>query len=302
MIFLMFKRVLGHGFKNFQRQGTMTLASIFMLTAALSLLTSLFMINGIAAYTINSLREKIDVSVYFKEDAREDAVLAAREELKNLPEIRAIEYVSPDTALERFRVQYENDPVIMASLLEIGRNPLLAALNIKVWEPNQYEAVVNFLEASAFEKLIDSVDYYQNKAVIERLFSITSGAAKVLLIGAILLALMAALITFNTIKISIDSMNKELEIMHLVGANKLFAAGPLIVQGALVGVISAAITLILFALLTVFLNGQIQSLTSGFSLINYFWNRLWMLLPLELLIGAGLGTCSAWLAVRKYLK
>lgn len=296
------KRIFKQGLLNVRRQGSVSAAAVLILVITLTIIALLFVLRGLALYTIDTLQNKIDVSVYFKEDATQDDIFAAQDELKKLSEVKEVKYVSPDEALEQFRARYREDPVITESLDEVGGNPLLASLNVKVWEPPQYASVVNFLEASSFGDLIDSIDYSQNKAVIERLFQITSGVTRWGFVLSGILGLMAALLIFNTVRLAIFGTRQEIKVMHLVGADRRFLMGPFMVQGAIVGFIAVFITLLFLAIISLAIGSRISTFTAGFHPFKYFLANFWMIFGIQLFIGVGIGVASSWLAVRKYLR
>ena len=297
-----FKRIFRQSLLNIRRQESVSVAAILILVITLTLIALLFVLRGLTLQTIHSLQDQIDVSVYFKEDVAEENIFATQDELKKLSEVKEVKYVSPDEALEQFREKYKEDPAVMESLDEVGKNPLLAALNVKVWEPPQYESVVNFLKASSFSDFIESIDYSQNKAVIERLFQITSGVTRWGLGVSLALGLMAALLIFNTVRIAISGTRQEIKVMHLVGADRRFLMGPFMVQGAIIGFIAVVITLLFLAIISLAIGSRISAFTAGFHPFQYLLSNFWMIFGAQLLVGVGIGVVSSWLAVRKYLR
>lgn len=272
------------------------------MVAALFLMMTLFTLNGLTTYVVTQLREKMNVSVYFKENTSEQEIMSAKGQIESLAEVKGVDYVSADQALENFKEKYKSDSLLMDSLSEIGKNPLLATLNVRVFDPRQYASVVNFLEASSFKELIDSVDYSQNKVVIDRLYTLTAEVIRALAITGFIIALIAILITFNAVRMSIEGSKREVAIMRLVGADRGFVMAPLMAEGALIGLLAAVATLVIFSALLFGFNAQVRDFTGGFSLLGYFFGNIGIILPAEILIGAFLGIFSSWLAVRKYLK
>ena len=134
MIPISFKRVWRAGWTNFKREGSPTAAAIFVMALAISLITFLFVFRQVSDYVISELREKVDISVYFKENAEPVIISEIQEELSHLPEVSKIEYISSETALENFVWKHKGDQVLMESLKEVGGNPFLASLNIKAKE------------------------------------------------------------------------------------------------------------------------------------------------------------------------
>lgn len=297
-----FKRIIKSGWKDFRQQTSFSLTTIFIMMLAISLLTSLFLFQKGSQFLVESLREKVDMRVYFNEELTGDKILEIKEELSHLPEIKNIEYVSKEEALQKFTLRHENDQVIMDSLAEVGTNPLLASLNIRAWEASQYSAISSFLDNSSLKPLITKVDYNQKKDSIEKLFSITSTVNRVGIVSSIALAFIAVLISFNTIRLAIYGSKEEIETMRLVGASNWFIRGPFLTQGAIIGIFASLITILIFSIAVLYLGPRIMIVFSGFDVASYFFGKFFLISLLQLVFGVGLGIIASWIATRKYLK
>ena len=296
------KRIIKAGFLNFQRQGGLTFATISIMVMTISLVTFLFLFQGTIHFLVLDLQEKVDISVYFKKDSLKEDILSVKDEISKVPEVKSVEYISREEALERFTEKHKDDPLLMESLAEVGDNPLSASLNIKTWQASQYEAVTNFLEGASFKNFIDKVDYYQNKAIIEKIFEISANIRLAGIIFSLFLGAIAILVAFNTIRLAIYNSREEIAIMRLVGASNWFIRGPFLIQGIVAGISATLVTILIFALLTLFLNSKLEVLLPGFSLFNYFLSNFWILLLIQLVVGIGLSTISSIIAMRKYLE
>lgn len=296
------KRIIRTGWKEFSRNIGLSMATAFIMVMVISLVTILFLLKPVSDILINSVQKRVDVSVYLKEDVNTDQIMELRSELSKIPEVKEINYVSKEEALETFIEMHKDDPVLIESLTEVGFNPFLASLNIKAWEASQYEQVTNFLESDSFQNLIDKVDYYQRKPVIEKVFSLANGVNKVGFFLGIIFGAIAVLISFNTVRIAIHSSKEEISIMRLVGASNWFIRGPFLVQGVIVGFIAVIITLLITFGFSYFLNSKIMSLAPEINLWEIFISNLIILFLIQLATGVGLGIISSYIAVRKYLK
>lgn len=301
-MFTSLKRIIKAGFLNFRRQGGLTFATVSIMVMTISLITFLFFFQGIVQYLVLNLQEKVDVSVYFKKDSLEIEILEAKEEISRIPEVKSIEYVSQEEALDRFTQKHKDNPLLMEALAEVGGNPLLASLNIKAWQVDQYEALANFLEGATFQGLIEKVDYHQNKIVIGKIFDISSNIRFAGIIFSLILGIIAIVVAFNTTRLAIYSSEEEIATMRLVGASNWFIRGPFLVQGIMVGMIAIFITILLVASISLFLSPKLETILSGFSLFGYFINNFWTLFLIQLTAGIGLSIISSMIAIRKYLK
>jgi len=296
------KRIFRSSWQNLFRDGGLTAATIFILVLTISLATALFLLKNIGQFLITSLQEKADISVYFKPGAVEENILDLQKELSKIPEVKEIKYVSKDEALSSFVEKHKDNPVLMESLQVVGGNPFLASLNIKAFQAEQYQAITNFLEATFYKDLIEKVDYYQRKSVIEIIFSLTSNLSKAGIGISIILAIIAILVTFNSIRLAIYNSKEEIKIQRLVGASNWFIRGPFLTQGAISGIFATLICLLIFFLICWQLSPRIEFFFPGLNLFQFFIGNFWTIVLIQLLAGAGLGVISSAIAIRRYLK
>lgn len=300
-MFVAFKRIFKLGWLSFTREGGLTAASIFILVIVIILFSSLFILKETSQFLISQLRGKADISVYFKEGASENEILNIKEEISKIPEVKEVKYISEAKALEEFIERHKDNPALMESVEELG-NPFLASLNIKAWEASQYGMIANFLEHPVYEDLVEKVDYYQRKLVIERIFVITSEIEKAGWLGAIILVIIAILVTFNTIRLAIYNSREEIKIQRLVGAGNWFIRAPFLVQGAISGIFAALISLLIFSLICWGVSPKIEVFFPGLNLFSFFTDNFRTLLAIQLLTGIGLGVVSSTIAIRRYFR
>lgn len=295
------KRIIKSGWRDFQRNNGLSVATIFIMVMTISLVTGLFLSQKTFDFLIVSLEDKVDMAVYFAEEPSSEEILTIQDQLAHLPEVKKLEYISKEEALAKFTERHAGEEIIMESLAEVGGNPLLSSINIKAWEASQYAAISSFLDTASFSDLIAKVDYNQKKPVIERLFSITSDINTTGIALSIVLALVAVIIAFNTVRIAIYNSKEEIETMRLVGASNWFIRGPFLVQGIISGILAVLITFLIFGVAVYFLSPKVEIIVPGLGLSSYFFSNFLVILALQLVAGLGLGVIASWLAVRKHL-
>ncbi|MAF43599.1 MAG: hypothetical protein CMI54_05455 [Parcubacteria group bacterium] len=301
-MFISFKRIAKFGWKGFSRSSGLSAATIFILVMTISLVTSLFILQGTAGYLTSILQERMDISVYFKEGLTEEDILEVKDELTQLPEVKEIEYVSKEDALLTFSKRHQDDIVIMESLAEVGGNPFFASLNVRAFEASQYAAISTLLDAAPFNDLITRVDYFEKKPVIERFSSITSSAYQTGLVFSLILGIIAFLLAFNQVRMAIYSSKEEIEVMRLVGASNWFIQGPFLIQGIIAGFLAALITFLIFSISLFFLAPNLENILAGFNMFTFITDNLGILFLIQIVTGVGLGVLSSFIAIRKYLK
>ncbi|OGZ27555.1 MAG: hypothetical protein A2365_01670 [Candidatus Nealsonbacteria bacterium RIFOXYB1_FULL_40_15] len=298
----LFKRVLKNGWKNFSGSFGLSFATVFVMILVISTITILYFLNPISDMLVKDVEEKVDVSVYFKEETDPEDILEVKSEIVKIPEVEEVNYISKEEAFESFMDRHKEDHILIDSLAEVGYNPFLASLSVKAKEASRYEQVAVFLETGPFKELVDKIDYHQRKPVIEKVFAFTKGVKNIAFFFSMVFGIIALIIAFNTVKIAIQSSKEEISIMRLVGASNWFVRGPFIIQGLIAGSIAALITFVLTFVASHFLDSNISSIIPSVSLLGIFSSNLLALLLIQLLSGAILGTASSLIAVRKYLK
>ena len=305
MIFTKIKRVAKAGFVNFWRNGWVSLTAILVVVITLLTIGSLIFSKAVMESALSHIEDKVDITVYFKNNAEEKDVLAMKDIVAELSEVKSVEYVSADKALADFKERHKDNATLLQSIEELDKNPLGAALNIKAKQISQYGSVAKFLDGksdSSGDSIIDKVNYFQNKKIIDRLSNILDSAKKLGLIVSLVLALVSILVTFNTIRLAIYSSRDEIEVMRLVGASNRFASGPFIVEGAMYGFFSALIAMIIFYPIIVWVDPKIASVFSGVSLFRYYIDNFGQIFAILLGIGVLICSVSSLIAVRRYLK
>lgn len=310
MFFTKVKRIIKSGFVNFWRNGLVSLSAVLVLTITLFVIGSLLMGQAVLDSTLAQFKDKVDINVYFKTNSEEKTILDLKAHLETLPEVRSVEYVSREKALELFRERHKDNSTIIGSLDEIGTNPLGASLNIKAREPSQYESIAKLLqgdgttltaEPTEYSGSIDEVTYYKNKTVIDRLALIIESTQKIGLAIALMLSFMVVVVTFNTIRLIIYNAREEIAVMKLVGASNNYVRGPFIIEGIMFGFAAACVTMALLFGFAVWLGPVTQNFFGGLNLYTYFTANFFQTFAILISAGIVLATFSSYLAVRRYL-
>ena len=137
-MFLGVKRIVKSGTEKFLRDRSSTGAALVVMVIVLFVVSTAYILQGVASFLVASLEESVDVSAYFYDAVSEEQIFQVQEQLKTLAEVKEVEYVSKDEALSRFVELHRDDEEILEPLQALGRNPLRASLNIKAHEPGQY--------------------------------------------------------------------------------------------------------------------------------------------------------------------
>lgn len=285
---------------NFKRNSYLSLAAIGIMTIALMLFVGLLAFQFLASRVVTSLEDKIDISVYFEIEALEDDILAVKSELQDLPNVTEVEYISRERALEIFRERRGNDPLIEESLQQLDDNPLRASLNIGASDPSEYDSIVVFLDNPRFSPMINKV--VENPDVIDRVIGISNAIQNGGFLTVIVLALIAVLVTFNTIRLTIYNQRQEIEVMRLVGASNWHIRGPYVAEGGYYGGLAAIIALAISYPVIYGISRKLITFIPEVDVFRYFVTNWWQVVLLTIALGIVLGTVSSAIAIRRHLK
>ena len=293
-----------YGLQTFWRNRSVSIAAVLVMVWALLVLQGLMLLNFVMKGAVASVKDKIDISVYFRTNVPEDEILRISRALEGLEEVKGVEYISRERALEIFTEKHKDDPnsTVLQALQELEGNPLQASLNIKAHNPDDFSTIAGYLEDPSFKESIDRVSYSQIKIAIERLNKIVKVAEGFALTLTLFFAFTAALVVFNTISLAIYSNREEIGIMRLVGASNMFINGPYVVVGILYGILAALASIFLAMPFLSTVSSYVQIVIPGMDVRGYFYGNVFSFLRYQLLAGIGLGAISSLVAVRRYLK
>lgn len=234
MIFKSGLRHLREGFKGTLRNGWMSFAAISAVTITL-LLVGIF---ALVMFNVNEISENVEndveIQVFVTRTAEEANVEKLGENLEQIPGVASVTFSSKEDELESFRNQLGEDANAYGTVEK--DNPLHDRYIVKASDPLNTETVADAVQSL---ENVDKVTYGQD--YIDKMFAFFNGiriGGLVLIVG---LTLMAMFLISNTIKMTIFSRRREIEIMRLVGAKNSFIRWPFFIEGLLLGVLGALI-------------------------------------------------------------
>lgn len=306
MIITKLRRTIKSGAVSFWRNSSVSLASVLIMTVTLTVISMILFFGVVMSSTLENIKSKVDINVYFVKTADEKDMTALAESVRKMQEVSAVDYVSRTQAYDTFRERHAGEEATLQALDEIGENPLPASLNIKAKDPSQYDLIVASLkekeQSIVGSVIVDKINYTKNKQAIDAISRIITASNKLGFLIAIFFAAVSILITFNTIRLAIYIFREEISVMRLVGASETYIRGPFVTVGILYGVVSAILTVLLLIPLTHSLGEWTDKLGTGMNLFLYYQDKLPVIIVGLVLGGSVLGAISSFLAIRRYLK
>jgi len=297
-------RIIKFACQDFKRNIWLSVITITILAMALFSVNFLIVFRLIADNVVTAVHEKIDVSIYFTPEATAGEVNNVKSSLNKLVEVKKVSYVSPEDALEKFKIEHANDPDILESLEQLDTNPLGASLIIKAKQLDDYPKILEEVDKPEYQNLIQDKNFDDHRAIISRIDNITKKVETVGLIIIAIFILIAVVIVFNTIKIAIYTHRGEVEIKRLVGATNWFISSPFIVEGIFYSLIACALVIAIIYPLLIIIDPYLIKFFEGldFSVLSYFNQHFFAIFGLQLLAVIILNVISSSLAINKYVR
>lgn len=297
-----FKTINKLGLTNFWRNRWLSLAAILIMSLTLLIISMFVIFNLVIDTTTKSIKEKIDLAVYFNDEATEQQINELRNQVLSRGDVKSIEYVSKEEAFARWQNLKTSDKI--KNLITSEDNPLPRSLEIKTADPERLDSVAEFIALDQFKPMVRSISYQKNKEIIQKLINITKFSQKLGWALSVIFIAIAVLVILNTIRLTIFTRRDEIEVMRLVGASDVFIRVPFLVEGALYGIFAAIFTVILIGLGLNFVSPLISRYLGEVSLNleGFFWHYLWLIFLAELVIGIFISTLCSLISIRRHLK
>lgn len=304
MKIISFLRIIKFGLKNFWRNIWLTLATTFVMILTLFTISSLVILSMLGTTALKSVKEKVDISVYLNPEIKDEKVDEIRSNLIAMSEVRTIDYVSKEKALESFKEEHGDDDLIISSVDELDENPLQPSLVIKARYPEDYSIISDFLEKDDYKEHIDKVTFEDNRDIIDKIDNTTDLVERVGIIISLIFGLITIIFMFNTIRLTIYAQKDEIKIMRLIGAKNLFIRFPFIIESILYAIIASIIATALLYFLLKYGSSYITEFIGDqqFNIVSFTNSKILYLFVLQIGLGILLSIVSSYIALRKYLK
>ena len=305
--FIMFRRIFRTGLTNFIRNAWLGIAAMAVMVITLTIILFSIIANATFANTVQQITDRIDISVYLKDSVNSIQREELIDQIKALENVKSVEYVSKDDALEAYKKQNAGNVDLLLAISQTD-NPLPARLKIKPRDPNKIESIKTFLEKKEIKELQSDETSYSGdrKEAIDKITKATTFFRRAGIAGVLIFAFISMLIIFNTIQMAIFNRRDELTIMRLLGASTNYIRGPFIVESILYGIVSGILSIAIVSSIFSVSARAFEASSLGILDINYsnqyFADHYFEFLALQLGVGIFIGAISSLIATKRYLK
>lgn len=291
--------LIGEGFRNVFKNKKSTGASLIIMCATMMIFGLFFLIGENVNYMLKEIESEQGMQVFMVKDATEEQISKLEDEIKKLDYVAKTTYVSKEEAFNIVKERYSEYNRFLEGY-DVDKNPFKVSYVVTLTDLSKSDQV-----RSEIEKLENVNNIEMRDKTINALVGIANGIKWVSLGILILLIIISIFIISNTIKLTVHARRKEISIMKYVGATNGFIRWPFIVEGIIIGVMSAMISiLILGGSYNLLINKIMES--SITSMINMtllpFSEIINLVVIVYLGLGIGIGCLGSIISMRKYLE
>ena len=295
-----FGYLIGEGFRNFFKNKKSTAASIIIMCATMFIFGIFFLIGENVNYIMEQVQSEQAMQVFIELDATPDEEAKLEQEIKNTQYVNTIRYISKEEAL--------NDVKSWSSDIDT----FLGDYTVDNYNPFKASYVITLTDLTKNDEVQKQIETYENVAKVEAgnqtvntLVNIAKGIRMATGVILVLLVLISIFIIANTIKLTVHARRKEISIMKYVGATNGFIRWPFMVEGIMIGIVSALVSVLILGGVYNFVVGKLV----GSSMINLiglnlltFSDMFTMLFVIYIVIGIGIGAIGSAISMKKYLE
>ena len=285
------------GYDNLRKHGSKTFSTMLIICATLLVLGIFLVLFQNVNANVETVRVEQGLQAFIDDTATDDEIEYMQDEIKQIEGVKEVKYIDKDMAFEDAKQAFKDQEYFLEGLDKVDIFP--ASFVVKFNNINQSQTV-----KTAVEKIdgIYKVNYNEDR--IQAVISISKIANIFLLgIGAVLL-IVSIFIISNTIKLAVYSNKREIFIMRYIGATNRFIRTPFIVEGTIMGLVSAIISFILISIAYVLIYARVPQVGSSLGVFGFLpYTTLWyQILIVYVVLGLFIGIFGSAISIKKYLK
>ena len=296
MIIKRFFYTLKQAFLQVFRNRTMSIASIFAITAMLLILSIFF----ILVINVNTAAQMIQndydsIEIFLEDDMTKQDAQTIVDDISVREGVDEAYYKSRETAMDEFKARWGKNAYLLDSLKE---NPLPNSIVIMI---SDLEKATSLAETAATYDGVEDVKFY--KDTVDKLLDATRFIQLAAIVIMVFLIIVSVVVVSNTIKLTVFNRSNEISIMKYIGATNWFIRGPFLAEGIIIGIISAGISVgvsaAMYRKIVEVIGDQVFSVLSlpmvpvNFLVYNFTW--------IFLALGISIGACGSIISMRKFL-
>jgi len=301
-----FMRMCRYGINNFSRNAWLTVAATAIMTITLLVIFTSVVARNVLIDTVDQLRDRVDMSIYVDKDIDSEAIEKITAELRQLPSVQNVSYITPSQARESYIDDFKTSPEALEAVTE-STNEFPGTFSVKIKDINNTAELQKFTKenetflANADKKRAASFAG-ERRATIQRIGEAANFALQAGVITSIVFGTISMLIIFNTIRMAIFNRREEIQMMKLIGAERSFIRGPFLVEAIVYGFFAAIIASVIGYVFMFVVGPSLGDYLNIDPVLELLTIYAGFVLLAMISVGALIGIISSLLATQRYLK
>ncbi len=290
--------LIGDGFKNVFKNKKSTASCLIIMCAAMFIFGLFFTVGENVEHMMQEILQSQGLQVFLYNDVSDQEIKKVESELNKIDGVNKITYISREDAFTQVKEEFQSNPNLLDGIEEKKIFPPSFMVTLDKLELNE--------QIQSQIRQIDKVeDITTENDTITTLMGLAKGIRIVSLIILIILVVISIFIISNTIKLTVYARRKEISIMKYVGATNGFIRWPFIVEGIIIGLIAAMLSIVIVGVAynviinKLMLNEIVIKLQLSFV---SFADMVSLVIGVYLILGIGIGIIGSMNSMRKYLK
>lgn len=289
--------LIKEGYENLKKHGSKTFSTMLIICATMLVLGIFIVLFTNVNKNVETVKVEQGIQAFIEDTATESDIEYIKDAIEKIEGVGEIKYIDKDMAYEDAKNVFKDQEYFLEGLDKVQIFP--ASYVIKFADIEQANNI-----KTAIEKIDGIYKVKYNSSTINAVISISRIANIFLLgIGAVLLVVSIFIIS-NTIKLAVYSNKREIFIMRYIGATNKFIKKPFIIEGAIMGVVSALISFMLISIAYVVIYARIPKVGSSLGVFGFIpYTKLWLpILAIYVVLGLFIGILGSSISIKKYLK
>ena len=289
--------LIKEGYDNLKKHGSKTFSTMLIICATMIVLGIFIILLQNVNKNVTTVRNEQGFQAFIDDATTDVDMEYIKDNIKIIPGVKDIKYIDKDMAFEDAKNVFKDQQYLLEGLEKVKPFPASFVITFN-----------NINDAAAIKAQVEKVDgitkVKYNEATIQAVITVSKIANIFLLgLGSIMLIISMFIIS-NTIKLAVYSNKREIYIMKYIGATNSFIRKPFIVEGAIMGLLSALLSFIVISITYVIIYARLPKIGTSLGIFGFMpYSQLWyQILIIFTIIGLFIGVVGSVISIRKYLK
>lgn len=280
---------------HIRRSPIQSFIAIILMTFSFMLVSLFIVVNSGFSKVLVYFETKPEITIFIKDNLDQTIINNLQKDLANYQNVKEIKYISKDKALEIYKQQNKNNPMLTEM---VTADILPASFEITVSDPKVLEKI--YQNYATKTDIIDEIIY--QKDVINSLLDWT----KIIRLSGLVITALVLITSFfsvtTIIGMKITNRKEEVKISRLLGASKFYVKKPFLLEGIFYGLVSSIVGSIITLGLLYYAKSSINNFFQPVVFISDDLYYYGLVVLAQLILGCIIGFFSSLIGVKRYIK